>query len=85
MGGIVFHGVAMGGKLYSLRVARGMTQEQLAAELCVSPGAVSKWERNQSVPSVEMLWALADFFDCNMDELVGRRLAQVEQIGRAHV
>lgn len=81
MGGIVFHGVAMGGKLYSLRVARGMTQEQLAAELCVSPGAVSKWERNQSVPSVEMLWALADFFDCSMDELVGRRLAQVERMG----
>ena len=40
MGEMMFHGVAMGGKLYSLRVARGMTQEQLAAGLCVSPGAV---------------------------------------------
>lgn len=78
---ILFHGVAMGGKIYSLRMAKRMTQEQLAAQLCVSPAAVSKWERNQAVPSVEMLWALADFFDCSMDELAGRRLARMEQIG----
>ena len=78
---IGFHGVAMGGKLYSLRMAKRMTQEQVAAELCVSPAAVSKWERNQTVPSVEMLWALADFFDCTMDELVGRRQPPVERMG----
>lgn len=77
----IFHGIAMGGKLYSLRMAKRMTQEQLAAQLCVSPAAVSKWERNQAVPSVEMLWAMADFFDCSMDELAGRRLAQVERMG----
>lgn len=34
--------IAIGGKIYSLRVAKGMTQEQLAAILCVSPAAVSK-------------------------------------------
>lgn len=77
----IFHGIAMGGKLYSLRMAKRMTQEQLAAQLCVSPAAVSKWERNQAVPSVEMLWAMADFFDCSMDELAGRRLAQVDRMG----
>ena len=30
--------VAMGGKIYSLRMAKEMTQEQLAGVLCVSPG-----------------------------------------------
>lgn len=78
---IPFQSVVMGGKLYSLRMAKRMTQEQLAARLCVSPAAVSKWERGQAVPSVEMLWALADFFDCSMDELAGRRLTQLEKIG----
>lgn len=81
MESVICHGVAMGGKIYSLRMAKRMTQEQLAAVLNISPAAVSKWERNQSNPSVEMLWALADFFDCSIDELVGRTLAQVERIG----
>lgn len=70
----------MGGKLYSLRVAKGLTQEQLAAELCVSPAAVSKWERNLSNPGIEMLWALADFFGCTIDELVGRSRKLLEQM-----
>ena len=75
------YGIAMGGKLYSLRVAKRMTQEQLAEELCISPAAVSKWERNQEIPSIEMLWALADFFDCTIDELVGRKEALLEHVG----
>jgi transcriptional regulator with XRE-family HTH domain len=64
--------VAMGGKIYSLRMAKGLTQEQLAGILCISPAAVSKWERNLANPNIEMLVALADFFDCSIDELVGR-------------
>ena len=75
------YGIAMGGKIYSLRVAKRMTQEQLAEELCISPAAVSKWERNQAIPSIEMLCALADFFDCTIDELVGRKEALLEHVG----
>ena len=71
----------MGGKIYSLRMAKRMSQEQLAAVLSISPAAVSKWERNLSTPSVEMLWALADFFECSIDELVGRTLVPVESVG----
>ena len=74
-------GVSMGGKIYSLRMAKKMTQEQLAEVLCVSPAAVSKWERNLATPNVEMLWALADLFECTIDELVGRTVAQVERMG----
>ena len=76
-----YPGVSVGGKIYSLRMARRMTQEQLAGELCVSPAAVSKWERNLANPNIEMLWALADLFECTIDELVGRTVAQVERIG----
>ena len=75
------HSVAIGGKIYSLRVAKGMTQEQLAAILCISPAAVSKWERNLANPSIEMLWELADYFECSIDELVGREEKCLEKVG----
>lgn len=75
------HRVSIGGKIYSLRVAKGMTQEQLAAILCVSPAAVSKWERNIANPSIEMLWELADYFECSMDELVGREEKRLTKVG----
>jgi len=75
------HRVAIGGKIYSLRVAKGMTQEQLAAILCVSPAAVSKWERNLANPSIEILWELADYFECSIDELVGREENRLEKVG----
>lgn len=74
--------VAMGGKIYSLRMARGMTQEQLAGVLCISPAAVSKWERNLANPNIEMLWVLADFFDCSIDELIGRTTRELECAGK---
>ena len=76
-----YHRITMGGKLYSLRVAKGMTQEQLAVILCVSPTAVSKWERNVANPSIEMLWQLADCFDCSIDELVGREEKRLTKVG----
>ncbi len=74
-------GIAMGGKIYSLRSAKGLTQEQLAEVLCISPAAVSKWERNLATPGLEMLCALADFFDCTIDELAGRTDRKLEQMG----
>lgn len=81
MESIKYHGVAIGGKIYSLRMAKRMSQEQLAAVLGISPAAISKWERNLSNPSIEMLWALADFFECSIDELVGRTVAQITEVG----
>lgn len=76
-----YNRVTIGGKLYSLRVAKRMTQEQLAAVLSVSPAAVSKWERNLANPSIEMLWALADYFECSIDELVGREEKRLTKVG----
>lgn len=62
----------VGERICLLRTAKRMTQEQLALLMNVSPAAVSKWERNLASPGIEMLWRLADFFDCSIDALVGR-------------
>lgn len=40
--------VQIGNKIKALRLAKSMTQEQLALRLSVSPQAVSKWENGVS-------------------------------------
>ena len=48
-----------GTQLQKLRKNSGITQEQLAAKLGVSPQAVSKWD-NASYPDGDLLPKLAD-------------------------
>ena len=54
-----------------LRKERGLTQEQLSEVLGVTTGAVYKWEARLSVPEVDLLLKLADFFDISLDYLLG--------------
>ncbi len=56
------------------RKERGLTQERLAEALGVTPGAVYKWESGLSVPELDMLVDIADFFDTSVDSLIGYRL-----------
>ena len=50
----------------------GLTQEQLAKRMNVSPQAVSKWE-NSSYPDTELLPALAAALGTSLDALFGVR------------
>ena len=61
-----------GNKILELRKQKGVTQEELAAELGVTAAAVSKWENGYTLPDILMLCALADFFAVTTDELLGR-------------
>ncbi len=63
----------IGEKINALRTGRGMTQEALAEELGVSPQAVSKWEKDTSIPDLPLLVKLADFFAVSVDALVRER------------
>lgn len=53
-----------------LRLAKGMTQLELAEHLHYSDKAVSKWERGESVPEISTLKAIADLFGVTLDHLV---------------
>ncbi|MCR5456681.1 MAG: helix-turn-helix domain-containing protein [Clostridiales bacterium] len=53
------------------RRQRNMTQEQLAETLGVTVGAVHKWESGLSVPELNTLVEIADFFDTSVDVLLG--------------
>ena len=45
----------IGNYLASKRLAKGLTQEQLAARIYVSPKTISKWERGRGLPDVSNL------------------------------
>ena len=63
--------MTLGEKISALRAARGMKQDELAAALGVSRQSVSKWETGASVPELDKLVQLANFFGVTLDELAG--------------
>ena len=61
----------IGMNIKRLRLAKGLTQEQLAELLTVSTAAVSKWEAKNTYPDITMLFPLAEIFGVTVDELLG--------------
>ena len=53
-----------------LRKRAGITQSDLADKLNYSDKAISKWERGENVPSIEMLYEIAKIFDVNIEFLI---------------
>ena len=64
----------LGSNIRALRKERRLTQEQLAEVLGVTAGAVYKWESGMSVPELNLIVELADFFDTSVDALLGYRM-----------
>ena len=68
------------------RKERSLTQEQLSEVLGVTAGAVYKWEAGLSIPELDLIVEMADFFDTSVDVLVGyetkdnRREATVKRL-----
>lgn len=60
----------IGANIAAFRKAKGLTQEQLAAKLGVSPPAVSKWETGSSCPDIALLCPLARALDTHVDALL---------------
>lgn len=62
--------MTLGEKLKMLRASRGLSQEQLAAELNVSRQAVSKWECGDAAPDLDKLRAICTYFGVTTDYLI---------------
>lgn len=60
----------IGETILRLRRERGLTQEQLAAAVGVSPPAVSKWERGVTCPDIALLAPLARALGATVDRLL---------------
>ena len=62
--------MSFGDKLQDLRRRAGMSQDTLAERLDVSRQAVSKWERDETMPETEKLVRIAELFGASLDELL---------------
>lgn len=59
-------------RLSNLRTASSVSQLAIASKIGVGRTSVTLLETGQRAPSVEVLCALADYFDVSLDYLVGR-------------
>ncbi len=61
-----------------LRKKNRITQRDLAIALHISQTSVSKYERGESEPDLEMIIKMADFFGVSIDEFVrGKKIDSV--------
>lgn len=65
--------MALGEKLKQYRLSKGLSQEKAAELLDVSRQAVTKWENNQTTPSMDNLIALSSLYDVPLEELAGTK------------
>ncbi|MBR5313052.1 MAG: helix-turn-helix transcriptional regulator [Clostridia bacterium] len=57
--------------LRKYRKERGLTQEELAKRIDISPQSVSKWECGDGYPDIELLPAIANHLKISVDALIG--------------
>ncbi len=59
-------------KFKELRKSRNLSQQQLADYLHTSKSSVNMYERGEREPGLEMLETIADYFNVDMDYLMGK-------------
>lgn len=62
----------IGKRIKKLRLRKNLTQKQLAKELNVSKSTISYYEKGERNISLEILIQIVDFFDIDIDVLIGR-------------
>lgn len=69
-----------GEKIQQLRKAKGLTQENLAAQITVSRQAVSRWELDEVLPDTENLLQLSKIFGVSIDYLLDCSVQSEEEL-----
>jgi transcriptional regulator with XRE-family HTH domain len=59
-------------RLRMLRESKGMTQEDLAKALNISRSRLASYEQGQREPGFELLEEIADFFNVDMNYILGK-------------
>lgn len=57
----------------SLRIASGLTQQEMADKLKISRSSIGMYENGEREPSFELLELIADFFNVDMNYLLGNK------------
>lgn len=72
----------LGARIAALRKSKGLTQEELAERIGVSPQAISKWENDVSCPDIMMIPKLAKLFGVTADALLTGEEAETRPVTR---
>ena len=70
-------------RIQSLRKTKGLSQEQLAEKIGVSRQSVSKWESEQSLPDIDRIILISEFFEVTTDYLLKGIESQKEAGGKS--
>lgn len=57
-------------RIQNLRKVKGISQEELADKVGVSRQAVSKWESEQSIPDIDKIILMSEYFDVTTDYIL---------------
>jgi len=55
----------------AFRKSAELTQREAAERLGISQAAISSYERHEKAPRVDVVAAMAQLYNCSMEELVG--------------
>ena len=72
--------MTLGERIIKLRSSKGISQDTLAVALGVSRQSVSKWETDASVPELDKLIRLSEYFEVSLDELIKGEVHTSESI-----
>ena len=56
-----------------LRIKSGLTQQEMADKLKISRSSIGMYEKGEREPSFELLEAIADYFNVDMNYLLGKK------------
>ena len=60
-------------RLRELMKEEGLNQVKLAEKVGVKQNTISNWLSGKKEPSITSLWLLADYFNVDIDYIVGRK------------
>ena len=66
--------------LKEIRKSKGLTQKQVADSIGCSTVVYSRYETGDRQPSIDVLIKLAEQFDITVDQLIGNKQSDTEQL-----
>ncbi|MCI6734457.1 MAG: helix-turn-helix domain-containing protein [Clostridiales bacterium] len=60
-------------RIRELMKEENLTQVELANKIGLKQNTISAWLLNKKEPSIRSLWLVADYFNVDIDYLVGRK------------
>lgn len=60
-------------RIKELMKENGLNQVRLAEKVGIKQNTISSWLNGKKEPSITSLWLLADYFDVDVDYLIGRK------------